>query len=454
MLLGMVVVPVIAWAFRPEDVGRLALFQLALSLTLLFFTLGLDQAYIREFHESNDKYRLLKATFLPGFSLLLIAVFFAAWFSVPLSIWIFGEYDPLYGWLSLFCILSTYVSRYLSLILRMEERGLAFSLSQIIPKALQLVLLLGTILLGGPKTFSTLLVVWGIANFAVVLAYAWNTRQQWLLASGAALKVAEIRLLLKFGVPLMFSGLAYWGLTATSSLVLRSRSSFDELAIFSVVNSFASAASVFQVVFSIIWAPTVYRWVANGIEEARLDAIRRQGLAVACAIFILIGSFSWFVDYLLPEHYLNVKNLLLCAAIPPLLYVLADVTSIGVNITRRTGLTMGVTLAAFLLNMLLNLWLVPKHGAAGAVMANAIAYLIYFIGRTEAAAYVWCQFPRKKIYMFVGIGLIMALIAASGGHKFSAHYSLTMLILVPVLAWSFRVEWTEILAAAKLTKAS
>ena len=58
-LIGLITVPVVAWSFTPADVGRLNVFQLAISFALLFSVLGLDQAYVREYHEVEGRPRLL-----------------------------------------------------------------------------------------------------------------------------------------------------------------------------------------------------------------------------------------------------------------------------------------------------------------------------------------------------------------------------------------------------------
>lgn len=398
---GLVTVPLMAWMFRPEDIGRMNLLQVVLSFCLLLLVLGLDIAYVREYHDSTNRPTLLKACFAPGFMLLLLCALGTVAFARDLALWLFGVADPLLYVLTLLCVVANYISRFLSLILRMQERGLAFSMSQLIPKALQLVLLGLVVWLGLQRNFLTLLWIAVSSMMAVVVVYAWNTRAQWVPALKARPSATQIRTLLKFGFPLVFSGLAYWGLTATSSLVLSKQSTFNELGIYSVTSSFAGVAAIFQSIFTVMWGPTVFKWVNQGVDMARVDAIARQALAVVCVIFAMVGSFSWLTDYVLPPHYINVKYLVVCAVAPPLLYTLSEITGIGIAISRRTSFAVWVALAALITNILLSIWLVPTHGAAGAVIANAIAYLVFFIARTEASAYVWRQFPRARIYIFV-----------------------------------------------------
>ena len=449
-VLGLITVPVFSWVFSPEDVGRLNILHMVISFCLLLLVLGLDQAYVREFHETSNTSQLLKLCFRPGFYLLLVSASVSLPFSNNLSSWLFCEVDPWFYPLILVCILTSYISRFLSLILRMQERGLAFSISQIMPKASQLILLGVVLWTGATRNFLTLLWITVASTLTVVVVYAWNTRKEWLLALETQPNPDQTRALLKFGLPLMISGLAYWGLTATSTLVLRSQSTLSELGIYSVASKFAGAATIFQSIFTVIWAPMVYKWVAEGVDMVRVDTVARQALSVVCAIFVVTGIFSWLTDYILPVHYISVKYLVLCAIAPPLLYTLSEITCVGIRISRRTKLSVWVTLAALAANVLLNLWLVPKHGASGAVMANALAYMVFFVAGTEASAHVWRQFPRNKLYLCVGFTITFAVATVLFGPTALIHYALFWLAALPLVGWLFCKEWTELISAGRL----
>lgn len=440
-LLGLITVPLMAWAFSPEDLGRMNLLQVALSFCLLLTVLGLDQAYVREYHGTTNHPALLKACFTPGFLLLLICALCSVAYARDLALWLFGMPDPLLFTLTFFCVFFNYISRFLSLILRMQERGLAFSMSQVIPKLLQLILLGIVVLLGVQRSFLTLIWITVASMLAVVLVFTWNTRAQWHPAFKAQPTGILSRSLMKFGIPLVFSGLTYWGLTATSSVVLRSQSALSELGVYAVTSSFAGVAAIFQSIFSVVWAPTVYKWVSEGVDMARVDAIASQALAVVCSIFALIGCFSWLTDYLLPSNYSNVKYLVVCAIVPPLLYTLSEITCVGIGITRRTVLTIWITLAALITNVLISLWLVPSHGAAGAVIANAIAYIVFFIGRTEVSARVWRQFPRARLHIHVLVFISLTIATVWLGPLLPSHYIIIWFLALLLVLVSFKNEF-------------
>ena len=439
-LLGLLTVPLTTWIFTPEDVGRLYLLQIVVTLSVLALSLGLDQAYVREFHGADNHPQLVRSSFLPGLIFFAIIAVIGAIFAKQLSWLIFGVADPLYLWLTIVCVFAAYVSRPLSLILRMHEKALAYSLSQVVPRALFVVLIGFVALTRLPAEFVQLELSLTISTVVVMLVYLWMTRQEWTPALRASIDPERFRALLKFSIPLFFASLAYWGLSATSAVVLRALSTFHEVGIYSVSMSIAGVAGIFQAIFSVVWAPIVYKWVATGANMSRVDMVGRQALAVVCGIFVAMGTLSWLLDFVLPTEYINVKYLVLCSIVQPLLYTLSEVTGIGISITRRTIMSLWATLAALVVNVGLCILLIPSHGATGAVIANALSFLIFFIGRTEFSAFVWRQFSRIRQYSVVGAALLLSVMTATLGPNTGALFSFVWLAAAPITLWVFRDE--------------
>jgi O-antigen/teichoic acid export membrane protein len=446
---GLITIPVVAWAFSAEDVGRLNVIQVTVSFCLLLFVLGLDQTYVREFHEAPDRAQLLKACFAPGFLLLVAGGVFSTFFSGKLSQLLYGMPNPVFFWITLASVVAAYISRFLSLILRMQERGLAFSMSQVIPKAILLVIIGSIAHFGLRRDFLSLQLAFLTSSFAVLAVYSWNTRSQWRPALTTRLDRKQTQSLLQYGAPLIFSGLAYWGLVGTSTVALRTLSNFSELGIYSVTTSIAGGVAIFQSIFTVVWAPIVFKWVAEEVDLSRVDRVARRALAAVCATFVACGMLSWLADFLLPPQYAAVKYLLLCAIVQPLLYTLSEITYIGVHITRRTMLTVWVTVAALCVNVILSISLVPSYGAAGAVVANAVAFFVFFAARTEVSAAVWRQFPRLRIYTFTGSAVAFSVATVALGPLMPFSYTLAWFALAPVVGWCFRTELAELLAAGR-----
>lgn len=435
--LGILITPVMAWIFSPEDIGRLNIFQVSLSFLLLLTVLGLDQAYVREYHESKERPRLLLTCFLPGFVLLLFVALAALPFASEISNLLFDSKDPWIIFIFLFAAVINYLSRFLSLILRMQERGWAFSLSQIAPKVLQLILFLSLAYSTLDRNFINIAAITTISICSVTLLYGWNARHEWTAAIKKSIQTDEVKKLFQFGIPLIFSGLAYWGLTATSTFALRTFSTLEQLAVYSLANNFAGAAFIFQSVFTVIWAPTVYKWLSQDVDMKVIDEVAQQALAVACLIVALSGTFSWICDYLLPPQYSEVKYILICMLLPPLLYTLSEITCVGIAIKRRSIYSLWITSAALITNIFLNYFFVPSYGAAGAAVANCVAFLVFFIGRSEASFYVWKKLPRTKMYFSLCCLVAMSAFCVTIAPSLKFNVAWVWVLIVLIVLWFF-----------------
>jgi len=408
--IGLITLPLMVWFFSVEDIGRLAMLQVTISFCLLLFSLGLDQAFVREFHEENDKSALLKTTFAPGFTLLILALITIALLPWSISSILFGLDSGYVSVLLFVAILMAFFSRFLSLVLRMQERGLAFSMSQILPK-LMLLLMLGVyvIFLFGPSFEN--LVFASVASQAVVLfIFAWNTRSDWWGAMYASIDKNKLNQMIRYAFPLIGAGIAFWGLIALDKVFLRMLAPMEELGIYSVAVKFAGVALIFQSIFSTIWAPTLYKWVVEGIELSKIKNTIDYVVLAVLVLWSFAGIFSWVVAYMLPSEYERVPNILLAAMAYPLLYTLSEATGIGIGIKRKTMFSMWAAFLAIIVNAIGNYFLIPEYGAAGAAMASALAFMVFFIVRTEASSKLWESFDRLNMYILILLGLLISMV--------------------------------------------
>ena len=165
---------------------------------------------------------------------------------------------------------------------------------------------------------------------------------------------------LRYGLPLAFGNLAYWGLTSIDRFVLKNISGLDELGIYSMAVSFGAVALIFQSVFSTIWAPLVFKWVE---EKTNLDKIGdnhafhdrpHQRNDLPHRDFLADGD----LDTAGKIHAGSIYPALVYA-LPPV-YTLTEVSGIGLNVVRSTWLITVINIVAFIANTALLYLLVPK----------------------------------------------------------------------------------------------
>ncbi len=426
--LGFITLPLLTWFYSVEDIGRISMLQVVASFSVLLFCLGLDQAYTREYHEFENKPKLFKQSILPGLLLMLLSfsgVYFVG--SEKLSVWLYGIPSEYLTLTSIACFILTFISRFLSLILRMQDRAIAYSMSQLLPKVMFVIFVVSTVVLGLKKDVFNLITAHALSIFSVFVIFAWNTRKEWIASVSIKFDKEQNKSLLNFGLPLMAGGLASWGLNVMDKLFLRSMSTFEELGIYSVVMSVAGIATVFAGIFNTIWAPMVYKWVSEGVDTNKIDEISEHVLAAIFFVIVLSGVFSWILPYLLPEQYSAIRYLITICLIGPLLYTLSETTAVGIAIARKTVFSMLASIGAMLTNLVGNYLLVPYYGALGAAISTAVAFFIFYFLRTEFSCLVWRSMLRAKSYI-----VVFALILLSAFSGFFSHlyvYSIVLWVL-------------------------
>lgn len=416
--IGFIIVPLLTWFFSAEDIGRLNLLQVLTSFVLLLFGLGLDQAYVREYHTTTDKNALLKAALFPPLVVFSIFICFSLFFSV--SLLAFGIDSGYLSVLVCLVFLFSVYSMFLTNVLVMKERGLAYSVSQIALKVVFIVAMVSSIFFKVENNIVNLLTIHFISVFFVFLILSINLRNELVCMFQSALLIEHLIKMLRFGLPLIGAGLAFWGVTAIDRIFLRTMSTFEELGVYSVAVSFAGAALVFKGIFSAIWVPTLYRWEASGLKPEKVEKIINIVLFITLILWSLAGMFSWLTDYLLPEKYLDVKFLLIATMAYPLLYTLSEVTGVGIGIQRKTSLSFLAALISLAINLVCNYLLVPNFGAAGAAVSSAISFLGFFMLKTSFSNATWIRFPTFKLYSTATLMVLLSSIPLL--YKVSSYY--------------------------------
>ena len=445
-LLSLITLPIITWFFAQDDVGRIAMLQVIIGFSTLLFSLGLDQAYVREFHEVSDTPALLKQAVFPGLVLLVIALATMLFLEGTLAGWLFDVPDWGLSLLVAAALLATFITRFLSLVLRMKERALAFSLSQILPKLGLLSIIAAYVLLDAEKTLNNLVLAYTSAFVMVCVVFLFNTRSEWMAALVSEIDVPRLRSMLSFGWPLILGGVAFWGLTATDKVFLRALTSFEELGVYSVAVSFAAAATILQSVFSTVWAPMVYKWASQGEGLENVHKVNRYILALVVIAFSLAGIFSWVIVFVLPPEYAAVQWIVVTCLGYPLLYTLSEATKVGIGLSRRSGFSLIAAVIAFSLNLVGNWILIPKFGAAGAAVSTCISFWFFFLLRTEFSIYLWQPIPRLLFYGYSAVVVIGASVFTLWGSSLGGWIYAFWLIVLLAAGVSFRVELQEAIA--------
>ena len=398
-ILSLITLPFVAWFFSVEDVGRLTMLQVVLGLTVSLFSLAMHQAYVREYHEEEDKPALLKLSIIPGLILLVLISLLTLVLPFSISTILFGIDSKLLTFLLFVGIFASFFINFLAHVIRMQERGLAFSATKLAPKILLLILISLIMLLNLTAEFKVLMLMNTLSVVFSLFIFAWLTRESWVKAITKSIDTILLTKMLRFSLPLVAGGIAYWGLTTMDRFFLRELSGFEELGVYALAAALAGAVSVLTSIFSSLWHPILYKWAKKSVDENKVQSVIENMVLLVALIWSLAGLFSFIIPFFLPPEYLAIEYLIVACVSMPLFYLLSETTGVGIGVTRLSNYSMLASICALLVNAVLNYLFIPTYGASGAALASVVAFFVFFIIKTEASSRIWCSLPRWKIYI-------------------------------------------------------
>jgi O-antigen/teichoic acid export membrane protein len=411
-LFSLASLPLLAWMFTPEDVGRNNMYVIFVTLSMLTTMLGLDQAYGREYYETLNKPSLLKSCIIPfciGFIILFLVI---SIFSDNVSMFFFGITEIYYVYISLASVFLSVGIRFSQIILRMSNRPGFFSIGQFGPKLIFLLALLYSAYNIKSVNFKELLEFHFFSLLGTFLFLMFATRSSWSLSISSRVELNVVKQRLKYGIPLMGGALIFWLLSGSSILILKAYAGLSEVAIYSIAMGFAGAVILVQSIFSVIWLPIMYKANAEKKYAEVFEAALRMVVVLVMAIFFTCASLSWVVRFLLPVNYEKVEIIFVLCMLQPAFYMMSEITVVGTNISRKTTFAFFAAVIALAATVSFCFLLVPSFGATGAAVANAIGFFIFLVARTEFSVLAMGEFYRKELYLVSFAMLFLALIGA------------------------------------------
>ena len=358
------------------------------------FRFGLDGAFMRLFYESDraaDRQRLASTIFLfllvlngAVVSLLLLA-------SPALASALLGGVEHTAALrlmlLNTFVIGFTFIPFH---VLRIEQRTVTFSLLTLARAVLTtIVRLLLVVNLGMGVTGLYLADV--IVTVIVMAALA-----RWFLPLiRATFSTAVLREALRFGLPRVPHAAAQQIIAIGDRFVLKLFVSIESIGIYSMAVSFGLVQKLFLSAFESAWAPFYYATIREADAQRTFRTITTYGVAVLALLTAGLSAVGRQAAQAMTHGFLlapddpqwqAVETVITWTAIGVFLQGVYLLTSIGLNITKRTEYYPVATISAAIVNIALNFALIPRYGIVGAAWANGAGY-----GVQAAIGYVCSQ---------------------------------------------------------------
>jgi O-antigen/teichoic acid export membrane protein len=297
----------------------------------------------------------------------------------------------------------------LTSLFRVEERSVAFVTASLA----NILLTVGaTIVLVVALDKGPLGVIVGnfTGTLVVYLALLGYRREQLGLQFDRAL----LRRMNRFGWPLVPSALALWATNFSDRFFLVKLADVQEVGRYSLAVRIASAMVLLLTAFRTAWPAFAYS--IEDDEEARgtYGYVLTYLLFLCSWIALALSLFApWLVRLLAPtnEDFWPAARVVPELAFAAVAFAGYIVMAIGVGRARRTQFNWVVTGAAAVLNVALNLILIPPYGMLGAAIATVAAYSLMFVGMTLNAQHVYrVPYQWRRVVTAVGVAVALTLV--------------------------------------------
>jgi O-antigen/teichoic acid export membrane protein len=373
--------------------GKIETIVALTSVLVIVLRLGITSAFFRFYFDSEDEGRRTVVVrtsfwFTMGMATLGLVVGFAA--AHPLSRWLHLD-DPWLvraGFVGLWAQMN-YAQ--LTALFRVDERPVQFAIASV---ANVLITIGATIALviGAHKGAIGAVIGNFLGTLTVYLALLGYRRYQ----LGFQFDRPLLRAMNRFGLPLVPSALALWAINLIDRFFINAYKGQAENGIYSLAVRISSVIIFAMTAFQLAWPAFAYS--IKDDREARRTYSYVLTYLLFATLWLSLGLSvlaPWLVRLLATEHFHRSAE-----AVPLLCFATAaysgySVLAIGIGRTRQTQFNWLVSGFAAVVNVVLNVILIPPYGMIGAAIATLAAYVALFLGmwlrsrRVYAVPYQW-----------------------------------------------------------------
>jgi O-antigen/teichoic acid export membrane protein len=376
-VVGLITLPVYARVFVPAQYGVLEVAAVGFAAVLVIVDAGMCTAAQRSFYDYNDDQgEERRAALLTALTVLMfLSVSIAAAIALlarPISTALLGTaaHADLVLIVGVTVPVAT-LATYLREVMRLRFRAWHYVTSSV----------LGAIGAGAAGILAVTVFHAGISGVLLGLLIGNTIAAVYGIAIAAPdlagrFSAPDLRRMLHYGGPLIPAAFAMWGLAFLDRIMLSQLGSFSETGQYGVGSRYAMLLMFCLVTFMTAYVPFMLALWREDVESER--QLRGRLLAhVTLALVtggLLLSLFARELTMVIAPQYDRAYLVVGVLSTGVVLYAIANIASAGISLARRTKYIAAYTMLATLLNVALNLLLIPAWGMIGAASATAAAY--------------------------------------------------------------------------------
>lgn len=409
--LAVLLLPVYTRYLTPSDYGTVETLIALTTALVIVLRLGMPNAFIRFYFDSKDPDQrrvILRTSFWFTMGVATLGLIGGVALSPEISTLLFGSDDDATVVAAAFVGLWAQMNweQMLSLF-RVEERSVAYVSASLVNIGVTITatLVLVVQLDKGPLG----VIVGNFIGTLVVYTLLLGYRREQL---GLQFDRRLFREMNRFGLPLVPSALMLWVTNLSDRFFLLKLADAEEVGLYSVGVRIASAMALALTAFRTAWPAFAYSIDDEG-EAKRTYAwvLTYVVVFMSWAATGLALLSPWLVDWIAAPAFSSSSEVVGPLAFSVVLFSGYVVIAIGLGRTKRTQFNWVITGAAAIVNVSLNLILIPEYGMMGAAIATLAAYATMFVGMIWWAQRVYpvrYQWRRVVTAVAVAVAIVVA----------------------------------------------
>ncbi|WP_169833700.1 flippase [Caldithrix abyssi] len=410
-LVGFILLPIYTQYLTIADYGVLAILEITGQFLSSIFDLGLSFALNRWYWEEEFKNRqktlfftIFSTLVLVGSGLLILLLYFSDFLAVVL--FSAGKYGLLIKLMSITVALNI-LSRSILNLMRIQERSTLYAVSNLARFTVNLVLTIYFVV-NLEKGIAGIY----LAQIVGFLVFFLFLTKYFLQNVRFKFERKVLKSMLAFGLPMVLTSIAGIILSITDRYSLKFLADLNDVGIYSFAFKISNSIKVF-IGQSISWAltPVMYKMMSSK------DNVRFYSKTLTYFTFILIlfvFILSLYAKELIvlisrSEQYYPAYQIVPIISFAILFGLLRNITAIGINIKKKTKITALVITFVAILNIGLNILLVPSYKAMGASVATLISQILAFVLITRYSQKLYpvtYEFYKVAAIILISAGLI------------------------------------------------
>lgn len=385
LILGLLTTPIITRIVDPDEYGRHGFFLLYANLAMLVLVLGMDQGLGRYYYLKSEKdYR--RALLFRCVQYPLIATIAVAALVIVLSLTglIAFEFSPLIMTLLCAYTLFSILYKFGLNVNRLEYNTKVYSALNVVLKAAYVGLALPLLLLVKGHDLLMLCIASTGSVFVVMIVSILSQKEMWnYRANDDAACTVSRQELLKYALPFTVTmGITYL-FQALDRFAIKYFCTYTEVGIYTSAMSLVNIFAIIQTTFNTLWAPMA---MEHYIKEPEDKTFYQKGNRIITVIMFFLGVSLIFCKdvfaLLLGPKYREAAFFLPFLLFHPIMYTISETTVTGINIAKKTKVTILIAAISCLVNFIGNTVLVPRLGGRGAAISTGLSYILFFALRT------------------------------------------------------------------------